>query len=82
MLALTLLVGCTTRQPMNSNETNPLMYVGTYTRETSTGIYAYRFDPTRGTAEPLGLVAEMADPSFLALHPSGNYLCAVSETDE
>lgn len=67
---------------MIPDESNPLMYVGTYTRETSAGIYAYRFDPASGAAEPLGLVAEMPDPSFLALHSNGEFLYAVSETDD
>ena len=58
------------------------MYVGTYTKETSAGIYAFRFDPSTGQAEPLGLAAEVREPSFLALHPDGDYLYAVSETDD
>ncbi len=82
VLALALFAGCATEQPMNPDGSNPLMYVGTYTRETSAGIYAYRFDPSTGAAQPLGLVAEMPNPSFLALHPNGKYLYAVSETDD
>lgn len=58
------------------------MYVGTYTKETSAGIYAFRFDPSTPQSEPLGLAAEMREPSFLALHPNGDYLYAVSETDD
>ena len=59
-----------------------VMYVGTYTKETSAGIYAFRFEPSTGQAEPLGLAAEVREPSFLALHPNGDYLYAVSETDD
>lgn len=59
-----------------------LAWVGTYTRESSAGIYAFRFDPDSGAAEPLGLAAELRDPSFLAVHPAGRYLYAVSETDD
>ena len=59
-----------------------LMFVGTYTKETSKGIQAYRFDPATGTATDLGLVAEMREPSFLALHPSNKYLYALSEIDD
>ena len=58
------------------------MYVGTYTRETSAGIYAYRFDVTSGQAKPLGLVADVRDPSFLAIHPDGKHLYAVTESDD
>ena len=58
------------------------MYVGTYTKETSAGIYAFRFEPSTGRAEALGLAAEVREPSFLALHPNGDYIYAVSETDD
>ena len=68
--------------PSTSTDSQHLMYVGTYTRETSAGIYAYRFDSESGTFEEVGLVAEMREPSFLALHPTEQYLYAVSETDD
>jgi 6-phosphogluconolactonase len=58
-----------------------IFYVGTYTEEgsKSKGIYAYRFDSETGEATPLGLVAETTNPSFVALHPGGQYLYAVNE---
>ena len=79
-----LLASCGSDKPMPSrtSDSQHLMYVGTYTRETSAGIYAYQFDSESGTAEEIGLVAEMREPSFLALHPSEQYLYAVSETDD
>ncbi len=79
-----LLASCGSDKPMPSrtSDSQHLMYVGTYTRETSAGIYAYRFDSESGTAEQIGLVAEMREPSFLALHPTGEFLYAVSETDD
>ena len=56
-------------------------YVGTYTGKTnSKGIYAYRYDVVRGRLAPLGVAAEAADPSFLAVHPNGKYLYAVNES--
>jgi 6-phosphogluconolactonase len=60
---------------------NYIVYVGTYTRETSKGIYAFRFDAATGKLAPLGLVAEIESPSFLAVHPNQRFLYAVSETD-
>jgi 6-phosphogluconolactonase len=58
-----------------------LVYIGTYTNNAgSKGIYVYRFDPKTGNLEPGGLAAETANPSFLALHPNGRFLYAVSET--
>lgn len=59
-----------------------LMYVGTYTGGKSQGIYAFRFDAaTGGKLESLGLAAELKSPSFLAVHPTGKYVYAVSEID-
>ena len=57
-----------------------LVYVGTYTtKQTSKGIYAYRFDATTGQLTSIGLAAESVDPSFVAVHPNGKYLYAVNE---
>ncbi len=56
-----------------------LVYVGTYTRGDSKGIYAYRFDAASGSLEPIGLAGEIVNPSFVALHPNGKFLYSVSE---
>lgn len=58
------------------------VYVGTYTDGTSRGIYRFSLDPASGTAGAPLLAAEARNPSFLALHPSGRFLYAVSELDE
>jgi 6-phosphogluconolactonase len=60
-----------------------LAYVATYTtKQSSKGIYAYRFDAATGQLTSLGLAAESTDPSFVAVHPSGKYLYAVNEIGE
>jgi 6-phosphogluconolactonase len=60
-----------------------LVYVGTYTTKTdSKGIYAYRFDAASGELSAIGLAAESADPSFVAVHRSGKYLYAVNEVGD
>ena len=59
------------------------VYVGTYTAEagsTSKGIYAYRFDSDTGELASIGVAAETANPSFLAVHPNQRFLYAVNET--
>ncbi|HEX8984572.1 MAG TPA: lactonase family protein [Bryobacteraceae bacterium] len=56
-----------------------LMYVGTYTGPDSKGIYLYRFQPATGEMTSLGLAGEAANPSFLAFHPSGDFLYSVDE---
>jgi 6-phosphogluconolactonase len=59
-----------------------IMYVGTYTRAPSKGIYAYRFQGATGQVTPIGaggLVAETENPSFLAVHPNQRFVYAVNE---
>jgi 6-phosphogluconolactonase len=56
-----------------------LVYIGTYTGNTSKGIYAFRFDETSGALKMLGLAAETKSPSFLAVSPNRKFLYAVNE---
>lgn len=56
-----------------------IVYIGTYTNSGSKGIYAYRFDSATGKTESLGLAAETAQPSFLALTPNRRFLYAANE---
>ena len=56
-----------------------LLYVGTYTKGESKGIYAFRYDPTSTDAPSLGLAAETVNPSFLAASPDQRFLYAVNE---
>ena len=58
-----------------------LFYVGTYTGAKSKGIHAFRFNQATGALTPIGLVAETPSPSWLMLHPSGQYLYAANEVD-
>jgi 6-phosphogluconolactonase len=58
-----------------------IVYVGTYTRQASKGIYAYRFTSSDGRLTPIGLVAEVSNPSFLAVHPNQRFLYAVNENN-
>src|SRR6202453_325386 len=56
-----------------------LVYVGTYTAGTSKGIYNYHFDPKTGQLTPIGVAAEVVNPSFLATDPQHRFLYAVTE---
>ena len=57
-----------------------LVFVGTYTSKTeSRGIYGYDFDADTGKLVPKGVAAETPDPSWVAVHPSGNFLYAANE---
>jgi 6-phosphogluconolactonase len=57
-----------------------LVYVGTYTRGASKGIYAYRFDPQSGKVARLGLAAETPNPSFLIADPARRLVFAANES--
>lgn len=56
------------------------VYVGTYTKSKSKGIYSLRMDSDSGALSEPELAAEASNPSFLALHPTGRFLYAVSES--
>jgi 6-phosphogluconolactonase len=58
-----------------------LIFIGTYTRSTSEGIYAVHLDPRTGALTGPELVAKTTNPSFLALAPDLKTLYAVSESD-
>ena len=58
------------------------VYIGTYTRGTSEGIYLLQLDPVSGRLEMTGLAAETENPAFLALHPTQPVLYAVGEMSE
>ena len=60
------------------------LYVGTYThgKTPSEGIYLLEFDLASGRLTTKGAAARLADPSFLAIHPSRKFLYAVSELDK
>lgn len=55
------------------------VYVGTYTGSNSEGIYVLDLDLTTGQLTRPRLAAKTDNPSFLAIHSSGDYLYAVNE---
>src|SRR5260370_33288540 len=67
--------------PVVKDHPKYFVYVGTYTEEgsQSKGIYAYRFDPGTARLDPIGVVAETINPSFLAVHPNQRFIYAVNE---
>jgi 6-phosphogluconolactonase len=58
------------------------VYVGTYTggKSASKGIYRCELDVKTGRLSDPQVAAEVASPSFLAIHPNGKTLYAVGET--
>lgn len=62
-------------------QTLPL-YIGTYTGGSSQGIYRSELNLESGQLSTPQLVAELTNPSFLAIHPRLNVLYAVSEVSQ
>jgi 6-phosphogluconolactonase len=58
------------------------VYVGTYTGDSSKGIYRFVFDPATGELTDKALAGEVNSPSFLAIHPSQKFLYSVNEIGE
>jgi 6-phosphogluconolactonase len=63
----------------SSSSGEMLVYFGTYTGEKSKGVYVSRLDLASGALTRPELAAETASPSFLAVHPSQNFLYAINE---
>src|SRR3954451_14133635 len=61
-------------QPMNMR-----VYIGTYSRGGSQGIYQTELNLASGELSPPRLAAEAVNPSFLAIHPSRKFLYSVTE---
>jgi 6-phosphogluconolactonase len=55
------------------------VFLGTYTRAKSEGIYRAALDLKSGALSNPELAAKVENPSFLALHPSGKFLYAAGE---
>lgn len=59
-----------------------LVYIGTYTGPESKGIYTFRLDRQSGKLTAVNKPTQTSNPSFVAVHPSGDYLYAVNEDKE
>lgn len=68
--------------PAAAAEKDLFVYFGTYTKAPSRGIYRSRLDAATGRLAPAELAAEMRDPSFLAVHPTGRFLYAIEESSD
>jgi 6-phosphogluconolactonase len=82
MLGLTMAASLLTRHSVAAAAERCLVYVGTYTGPQSKGIHAYRLELASGRCEPIGLVAEVKSPSFLAVHPGRKFLYSVNEIQD
>jgi 6-phosphogluconolactonase len=58
------------------------VFVGTYTKAQSKGIYSFHFDSVTGKLTDVSLAVEASNPSFLAVHPNGRFLYTVNENPD
>jgi 6-phosphogluconolactonase len=79
LLVAVLLVACGSTLAKTNHY---ILYVGTYTGAESKGVYAYAYDAASGKLTALGLAAETANPSFLAVDASHRFLYAVNEVHD
>ncbi|HEV7282899.1 MAG TPA: lactonase family protein [Pirellulaceae bacterium] len=92
LLRLLLIVACvapavlavlSARGEEQESKTSALrVYFGTYSGGQGQGIFMAKLDPATGRLFDVEHAGEAVKPSFLALHPNGKYLYAVSEVDD
>lgn len=59
-----------------------IVYFGTYTKRLSKGIYQAHFEPKTGQLSQLELVAEEANPTYLAFHRNGSLYSVGTENGQ
>jgi 6-phosphogluconolactonase len=68
--------------PTGRAEETMLVYIGTYAGAEEPGIHCFQLNMDTGELTAVSATKGIAHPSFLALHPNGRYLYAVSEIDD
>ena len=79
-LALVAATGCSTTETQENMTSG--FFIGTYTSETSEGIYHADFDPQTGAFSDLQVSVRTENPSYLALSDDGSHVYAVNENVE
>ena len=59
-----------------------VLYIGSYATAEQPGIYAFTFDTLAGQLTPTWSFAGIVHPSYIARHPNGHWLFAVSEMSQ
>jgi 6-phosphogluconolactonase len=76
-------ISCAASYSAKAADGELLAYFGTYTNNgKSKGIYCYKLDLATGKLTSVGVTEGIKNPSFVAIHPSGNNLYAVSEVND
>lgn len=56
------------------------LYIGTYTRKTSEGIYVYKFDSTTGDLTLASIAKDLTNPSFLSISSDQRFMYSLGGT--
>jgi len=64
----------------NNLEKTDLVFIGTYTSGSSTGIYVYKMDTSTGSLSYVCTSPKTIDPSYLAIHSNKKWIYAVNES--
>lgn len=75
-----LLSGCSAASSADGEDAEMALFVGTYTRGGSGGIYRLSMNPESGALRVLDSYGGVENPSFLAISPDNRFLFSVSET--
>ncbi len=67
------------KQPPVAQASSFWVFIGTFTRGESRGIYRCVFDSKTGSLSSPELAVETVNPAFLAVHPQARFLYAVNE---
>src|SRR5699024_12091037 len=57
-------------------------YAGTYTRESSKGIYTFVLDTEKKTLEQVEVAAEVGSPTYLSISDDQRFLYSVAQNDQ
>lgn len=57
-------------------------FVGTYTRETSEGVYRFTLDQTEGKLHNAKVAAKIGSPTYVTFDEQGNYLYSVAQNSD
>src|SRR6516162_9214511 len=83
VVATSTILACSFAAESRAADEAPLrVYVGTYTGDSSKGIYVSQLNQATGELSPVEVAAEVKNPSFLAIHPGTKFLYAVSEVSD
>lgn len=75
LLTVMMSVSCT-----QESSADYYLFVGTYTSESSEGIYVYKFNSTDGSIRYVSKATGISNPSYLAISPDQKRLYAVNES--